>query len=271
MGNYTFQQSLSATGTGTAYVNGSVNVGSSSLNLQDGTNLGTLAFNNNLSLSGGTLTFDLGNVGSDEITIAGSAMLSGNNFINVAPLAGGVTSLAGSYTLITAAGGGLANNTDFCASSNTISVGGIAYNLVLSSSSGSEVLLAGVTAGSGTWNTTSGTGSWMNGNNWSPPAVPATSGTATFAGSPTAPVTVTLDARQSIAALVFSTSSGNGYTLSQGSVACELTLGTPAGASIAVLGGTHVISAPLTLAGNLTVTPTAAPHWRFPAPSAKAI
>ena len=47
--------------------------------------------------------------------------------------------------------------------------------------------------------------------------------------------------------------SGSGYTLAQG-CGGTLTLGTAAGASIAILGGSHTISAPIVLAGSLTAS-----------------
>ena len=86
------------------------------------------------------------------------------------------------------------------------------------------------------------------------PTVP-TSGTVVFSGTPTNPITVTLDGNQSAGALVFNTSNGNGYTLANGSGG-PLTLGTPGAASIAVTSGTHTISADLALAGNLAVSAT---------------
>ena len=62
-----------------------------------------------------------------------------------------------------------------------------------------------------------------------------------------------LDGNQSAGALVFSLATTNGYTLSQGTGGGALTLGTSAGASIAVVSGTYSISAPVVLAGSLAV------------------
>ncbi len=116
--------------------------------------------------------------------------------------------------------------------------------------------VAALAASGGTW-TTDGNGSWSLGSNWScSPAVPS-SGTVTFAGvpgNPSAPITVTLDGNQSAGGLVFNVS-GSGYTLSQGTGG-SLALGTAAGGSISVLGGTHTISAPVVLAGSLAVSTT---------------
>jgi autotransporter-associated beta strand protein len=109
--------------------------------------------------------------------------------------------------------------------------------------------------GGGTWSYTSGTSaSWTNARNWSTETVP-NSGTATvmFAGAPSAPIAVTLDGNQSAGALVFNVAGTDGYTLSQGTGGGALTLGTPAGAAITVLSGSHAISAPLNLAGNADI------------------
>ena len=75
----------------------------------------------------------------------------------------------------------------------------------------------------------------------------------TFAGLPTSPTTITLDGNQSAAALNFNVSGSNGYALSSGSGGA-LTLGTSTGASITVISGTNLISAPLILAGSATIS-----------------
>ncbi|MGA2253062.1 MAG: hypothetical protein ABSG53_00235, partial [Thermoguttaceae bacterium] len=117
---------------------------------------------------------------------------------------------------------------------------------------GSGERVTEVAPSGGAWNLNA-SGSWANGSNWSSATVPS-SGTVTFAGAPSAAITVTLDGNQSAGALVFNVFNANGYTLSQGSVAGgSLTLGTTAGASIVVISGTHTISAPVVLAGDLAV------------------
>ncbi len=102
-------------------------------------------------------------------------------------------------------------------------------------------------ASGGTW-TYNGNGSWATGSDWSGGLFPS-SGTVTL-GSPGGPITVTLDGYRTAGALVFN--GANGYTLSQGTGGA-LTLGTTAGGSIAVNNGSHTISAPVQMAGNLTV------------------
>lgn len=108
-------------------------------------------------------------------------------------------------------------------------------------------------AGGAAWSASGTAGSWKNGGNWSPAAVPS-SGTATFTGPPGAAITVTLDGNQAAGALVFNVAGSNGYTLSQGTGGGVLTLGASTGASITVFSGTHTISAPIVLAGSLAVS-----------------
>ena len=117
------------------------------------------------------------------------------------------------------------------------------------------VLSPAASATSGNWVYAGGTtGSWKNGNNWSPATVPnGGTATVTFLDTSTAPTAVTLDGNQSIGGLVFNVSGTNGYTLSQGTGGV-LTLGTSAGASISVVSGSHTISAPIVLAGSLAVS-----------------
>jgi autotransporter-associated beta strand protein len=104
----------------------------------------------------------------------------------------------------------------------------------------------------GTWNV-NGSGSWTNVDNWSSSMAPS-SGTVTFAGAPSAAITVTLDGNQSAGALVFNVSGGcNGYTLSQGTGGA-LTLGLESEASITVVSGSHLIDAPVLLVDKLAVS-----------------
>ncbi len=106
----------------------------------------------------------------------------------------------------------------------------------------------------GTW-ARNGSGSWSDASYWNYPVVP--SGITVYFGgvpvNPTAPITVTLDGNQSAAALVFNVNQfADGYALAQGTGG-TLRLGTPSGGSISVVAGNHLISAPVTLEGPLTV------------------
>jgi autotransporter-associated beta strand protein len=75
-----------------------------------------------------------------------------------------------------------------------------------------------------------------------------------FAGSTSGTAIVTLDGSRAAAALQFGdASAASNYTISVGS-AGVLTLGTSAGAAVAVASGTNTISAPIVLAGSLAVS-----------------
>lgn len=138
--SYSLAQTLSAKGTDIANVLGALTATSTTLDMQDLTNLGTLAFGSNLSLDGATLKFDLDGAGSDQIVIAGSATLAGHNVIDVAALSSSSSLLTGdqAYTLLTA-GDGL-DNSKFSLASTTLTVGSTTYNLALSGDATHEYL-----------------------------------------------------------------------------------------------------------------------------------
>ena len=140
-------QTLSAPSTGTATVSGAINAGASTITLQDATNIGILAFNNDLTLNGGTLSFDLGSSNTaDRITLLGTPLLSGSNTINVAGLAGLTSLSVGDYTLMTATGG---LGTTFTLANSTLTIGSHTYNLSLSSSTATAEILTLTAAGGG--------------------------------------------------------------------------------------------------------------------------
>ena len=114
-----------------------------------------------------------------------------------------------------------------------------------------DLVVTANVANGGNWKL-NGSGSWSAGSNWSSGTVPS-SGTVTFAGAPSAPPSVTLDANQSVGGLLLDAVGSNGYTLAQGASG-TLSLGTGTAGSIAVVSGTHAITAPLVLAGSLAVS-----------------
>ncbi len=118
-----------------------------------------------------------------------------------------------------------------------------------------DLVVSGIPGASGgTW-VSPVSGSWQTPTNWScNPAIPY-GGTVWFPGALSATITATLDGNQTAGALVFNVSTTSGYVLAEGSGGA-LTLGTSAGGSITVLGGSHRILAPITMAGNLTVSVT---------------
>jgi fibronectin-binding autotransporter adhesin len=222
--------------------------GYGTLNLGGGlatNNYTKLLFNLNLSSSSGT--------GSNGVKIYSGDLI---NFINGSALNIGGGQIAvvntptqtGDYPLFDDA-----TLTGGTASLNNLTLpnqSGISYGLSTTVEPGYVDLVVGVGnmgASGGTW-TYNGSGSWGNGTNWSGGLFPS-SGTVTL-GAPGGPIAVTLDGNRTAGALVFN--GVNGYTLSQGTGGA-LTLGTTAGGSITVNNGSHTISAPLQMAGNLSI------------------
>ena len=117
------------------------------------------------------------------------------------------------------------------------------------------VLSPASSATGGSWINPQG-GTWGSGPNWSGGSLPS-GGALVFAGSTSGTAVVTLDGNQAASALQFGDSSAiSSYLITAGSGGA-LTLGTSAGASITVVSGTHTISAPITLAGSVAITPAA--------------
>jgi fibronectin-binding autotransporter adhesin len=99
--------------------------------------------------------------------------------------------------------------------------------------------------------TATGSGSFGTGSNWSVGVPTGDGATANFTTTLASAATVTLDGNRTLAGLAFN-SQPHGYTLAQGSSgALTLSNGT-FDAGINVIGGVHVISAPVTLGSGLT-------------------
>lgn len=132
---YALAQTLSAKGTGTATVNGAMDASGRTLDMQDGTNLGILALNNNVVLNTSTLKFDLGISLADVIHALGGVSLTGTQTINVAALTSATSLTTGThaYTLITAPSG--LDYTRFSLANSSLTVNSTTYNLVLSGDS----------------------------------------------------------------------------------------------------------------------------------------
>ena len=214
-----------------------------------------------LTLGGATLKFDLSSTGADSLNVtAGSAAVSGTNMINITGLGSSLT--AGSYPLITAAGG-LGVSSDFRLSASTISVGGTTYSLCLNNSSNAESLtvsLAGSPVVRGSWSNANG-GNWLTATNWSSSSVPGLSGsasandTSTFGTeSSSGSIGITLDTNVQLSAMSFTATSS--YVLSgTGTLTLSATNGTAL--VTASSGALQTIAAPLVLASSADFAPAA--------------
>jgi hypothetical protein len=124
---------------------GQLSMGSgTTLNLVDG-HVTTLNVNGTGSLADAGLNFELGiNINNDALAITGAATLSGENTVTVSAIGSSLgwgAETTHTYTLVTAAGGGLNTGGTFALASDTLTVGSQPYTLALTNSAGAEQLV----------------------------------------------------------------------------------------------------------------------------------
>ncbi len=214
--------------------------------------IGTLDIGGNLTLnSRSTLDFDLSlTAAGDLLNIGGFLSVTGTANVAFSGLAAPNTT----YTLATFN----------AASPVSLSNFNVPAGYVLQISSG-ELELISAPIPVPTWSALSG--SWTNAANWNTGTVPnAQAAQAVVGAGTTTPVTITLDGQQTLGTLTFAnplslSATTNCYTLApgnSGSLVMDNTGGTAATAQIFVTGsGSYAISAPLILAGSLSVVPSA--------------
>ncbi len=254
--NGTFGTALSANG-GTATLGSTLNLSAgATLNLTDG-------FTNTLQAAGGTLTsanlmFDLSSAACDELLLTGAATVSGNNTISITGLGSGLTA-GSSYTLISAPSG-LTGTNGFTVSPSSINVNGTSYGLSLANSTTAAeiVTVSLLVTGPSVWTGASSV-NWSDSGNWTVAVPNAVGAIAVFSASTTGGLAVTLDAPQTAGTLEFGTSGSMSFLISGSNT---LTLSNTGGlaASVLVVSGTHIIDAPVQLAGNLVVSGTTS-NW----------
>jgi autotransporter-associated beta strand protein len=209
--------------------------------------IGTLSIGGQLGLSSNsTLDFSISGTSSSLLNVVGALSETGTATIDLNTSG----NLSPSYTLATFGGNNSSQPLAF-------TVVGAPQNYVLSI--GSNDLVLGP-AGAPTWTSTA-SGSWNTGSNWSSTPVPNGQGqTAIVNASAGTAVAITLDAPQTLGTLVLgdSSNSSTAFTLSagaNGSLTMANTGTSPA--LITVTGGTQTIAANVALAGSLTIVPTA--------------
>ena len=95
-----------------------------------------------LTVKSASLTFDLCANGSDEIVVSKQATVTGTSVISV-DVGADVQSLqVGQYTLIQASGGLGTSHLALSKTSTAVTVGGVAYDLSLAQSSGTQEILS---------------------------------------------------------------------------------------------------------------------------------
>jgi autotransporter-associated beta strand protein len=105
----------------------------------------------------------------------------------------------------------------------------------------------------GTW-INPGSGSWGIAQNWANSVIPGAAGDPAIFASATSPSTVTLDGNRTVGSLSFNNS--NTYTIAAGTGGTLTLSGNGSNAAIHDFGGSHIVSASLSLASNTDVDVT---------------
>ena len=122
-----------------------------------------------------------------------------------------------------------------------------------------DIIASSGSVASATWATAT-SGSWNDLTKWSGGVVPNGAGQQAVVGAATsASWTITLDSPQTLGILTFANSASNtaGYTLAAGTAGSLTMNNSGSTAQMNVTGGSHAISANITLAGNLAVAASA--------------
>jgi hypothetical protein len=118
-------------------------IGTFTLNQQSGFHGVALSVGDTLAGSQATFGFDLGNTSADELISSGpgTAAIFGTQTINIST-AGDTSLTPGNYTLISIPSGGLTGTFDFASglSTESVTVGGTNYTLMLTNTDTTEVL-----------------------------------------------------------------------------------------------------------------------------------
>ena len=234
-------------------INGSLIAGSNPQVIVPG-GVGTVAswtIGGSASLNSQTqLDLAVNSAGAGELIINGQLSVAGTANITLTIPSG--STLGSSYTLAQFAAGSAVNASEF-------NVTDMPFGYMLQANA-TDLLLTNIPAGPPSFN--AGSGSWTAGTNWNGGTVPnGPTQAAVVGGGTSTPVTISLDTAVSLGSLTFTntTSTTTGYTLVPGvSNTGSLTIAnSSAGGTIAVTSGMHDIAAPIYLAENLTVTPSA--------------
>jgi autotransporter-associated beta strand protein len=224
--------------------------------------MGAASPTGSVSISNSTITNATYQDSLNASATTNNASVTGNSF---AAQAAGTT---GSLTLTasTATAGSLASTATLAYVSNANGVSGLSNTTL---ASGTISTTGAVYSGLSTW-ATNGSGSWGTlasgfGANWGAtqgsPGLDAgftITDTATFSNALTSgTATVALDgASPSLKAVTFNNTNSASYTLAAGSGGAVTLNGGGSGATLTDSNGSHAVSAPVTLADNLTATVT---------------
>jgi autotransporter-associated beta strand protein len=217
----------SATLRGSGTIKGNVNASSgSSIVLGTGVGAaGTLTFNNNLTLNGQPLTFDLSLADSaDKLNVGGALTLNGNSTITLNTLA--PIQVNGTYTLLTFAS--KSGTGTFLPASGTLP-NGATFTLNNNPTSVTLTVSGGLNGTVGTW-ITNASGSWTNPANWSGGTIArGTDNIADFSSlNITVSPVVSINTNVTIGSLLFGdTVQSHNWSLSTGTNTLAVSTGSP--------------------------------------------
>ena len=258
-------------GNGSATGNGQVTINSGGVLASDPILGGTIGGN---VLAGSGATIAPSGIGSIPMTIGGNLTLNNQSTLDFGfagfsadeLIVNGSLSVTGSVNLVFA---GPATNTPYTlATFNNVTQPNLSdfivppgYTLGSFADYPNQLELVSAPSFVATW--AGSNGSWADGTKWNTLAVPSGQGVAAIVGTgTTTPVTITLESSPTLGTLTLanSLSAATGYTLAIGSDGGYLTMdntgGTAATAQIFVVSGSHTISAPVALAGALSIDPS---------------
>jgi fibronectin-binding autotransporter adhesin len=196
-----------------------------------------------LTLSGGTLNFDVGASGINDAITVQDFTLTANSALTFNSLGG--LSEGGSYTLLTSANP-ITNGGSFTLSGQTVG------RVTLTPTINANTITVATTVDESQWGV-DGNGNWSLAGNWTG-YLPETAGDAALFGPAiTAPAMVSVDTPQSVGYIRFN--NANAYTIgSNGSNFLTLNNGASP-AVVTVSSGSHTIAEDIALLSNLGVLP----------------
>ena len=241
-----------ASGTLGGTIGGTVTAGSGAFQIAPGGSgaIGNLTIGGSLGLgSSATLDFDVSGNSADLLTIDGAFSVNGT--VNLALSAAGTATASPIVLAMFPANNSL--------SAGNFKVTGVpsGYNLKVDPT---NLELVAAPSGAAIW-TSPSSGNWSDGTRWSTGSAPGSGkGAVAVVGTDTStPITVVLDVATTLGQLTFSSTAGGGYTLAAGGGTLTMDNGTTNNgiAQILVSSGSHGVSAPVILAGALSIVPTA--------------
>ncbi len=253
-GPVTLNSGMLSSGTAGGTIGGNVLAGSGAYQIAPGGigAIGSLSIGGSLGLNNNaTLDFDLNGNSYDSLNISGP--LAVNGVANLAFDTLVTTPTASAYVVATFA----TNNSLHAGNFHATGIPS-GYTLQVNPTN-LELVVGAAPPVTAIWSSPFN-GNWSSGLNWSTSSAPSSTGAVAVVGTDTSSsTTITLDVSATLGQLTFSNSLGGSYTLAAGGGTLTMDNGTNNNgvAQILVASGSHSLSAPVILAGALSIAPSA--------------